>query len=101
MQSLLNRMVATVRYNYIPPEKGSRAIHGAAAMLGLQLAGDLPETAILVSGMRHKAEKKDLIEAFKVFGEIEEAAVAPNFRGFGKYFSCFFFFFGNFYGANY
>ena len=84
MQGLLNRMVATVRYNYIPPEKGSRAIHGAAAMLGLQLAGDLPETAILVSGMRHKAEKKDLIEAFKVFGEIEDAAVAPNFRGFGK-----------------
>lgn len=83
MQGLLNRMVATVRYNYIPPEKGSRAIHGAAAMLGLQLAGDLPETAILVSGMRHKAEKKDLIEAFKVFGEIEDAAVAPNFRGFG------------------
>jgi hypothetical protein len=31
-------------------------------------------------GMQHdKAEKKDLIEAFKVFGEIEDAAVAPNF----------------------
>jgi hypothetical protein len=92
MQGLLNRMVATVRYNYIPPEKGSRAIHGAAAMLGLQLAGDLPETAILVSGMRHKAEKKDLIEAFKVFGEIEDAAVAPNFRGFGKFLSFFIYF---------
>jgi hypothetical protein len=52
-------------------------------MLGLQLAGDLPETAILVSGMQHKAEKKDLIEAFKVFGEIEDAAVVPYFRGFG------------------
>jgi len=84
MQDLLNRMVATVRYNIIAPEKGSRAIHGAAAMLGLQLAGDLPETAILVSGMRHKAQKKDVIEAFKEFGEIEDAAVAPNSKGFGK-----------------
>jgi len=83
MQDILNRMVATVRHNVIAPERGSTAIHGAAAMLGLQLAGELPETAILVSGMRHKVQKEDLYAAFSEFGEIEGCAVAPNAKGFG------------------
>jgi len=83
MQDILNRMVATVRHNVIAPERGSTAIHGAAAMLGLQLAGELPETAILVSGMRHKVQKEDLYAAFSEFGEIEGCAAAPNAKGFG------------------
>ena len=85
MQDILNRMVATVRHNVIAPERGSTAIHGAAAMLGLQLAGELPETAILVSGMRHKVQKEDLYAAFSEFGEIEGCAVAPNAKGFGEF----------------
>jgi hypothetical protein len=85
MQDILNRMVATVRHNVIGPERGSRAIHGAAAMLGLQLAGELPETAILVSGMRHRVQQRDLYAAFAEFGEIEGCAVAPNSKGFGKF----------------
>jgi len=83
MQDTLNKMVASVRYNVIAPEMASRAIHGSAAMLELPLAADFPQTALIVTGMRKKVIKEDLCLAFREFGEIEGAAVAPNARGFG------------------
>mmetsp|Transcript_24078 Transcript_24078/g.32013 ORF Transcript_24078/g.32013 Transcript_24078/m.32013 type:complete len:1012 (+) Transcript_24078:2-3037(+) len=83
MQETLNRMVASVRYGIIQPEDASRTIHGCAAMLGLQLAEDIPETALIVTGMRKMVKRADMIGSFKEFGEIEDAAVSPNARGFG------------------
>jgi len=83
MQQKLNKMVATVRQGAIEPQDASRTIHGSAAMLGLELAEVFPEKALLVTGMRKKVSKKDVSEAFKVFGEIESVAVTPNERGFG------------------
>lgn len=83
IQETLNKMVASVRHGFIAPEQASRTIHGCAAMLSLQLAEDIPETALIVTGLRKKAERKHLIAAFKEFGEIEDAAVSPNERGFG------------------
>jgi len=84
MQETLNRMVASVRYGIIQPEDASRTIHGCAAMLGLQLAEDIPETALIVTGMRKMVKRADMIGSFKEFGEIEDAAVSPNARGFGE-----------------
>jgi len=83
MQETLNRMVASVRYGIIQPEDASRTIHGCAAMLGLQLAEDIPETALIVTGMRKMVQRDDVINSFKDFGEIQDAAVSPNARGFG------------------
>lgn len=83
MQQQLNKMVATVRQGAIEPQDASRAIHGCAAMLGLQLAEAFPENALLVTGMRMTVRTKDVSDAFKVFGEIENVAVTPNERGFG------------------
>jgi len=83
MQQMLNKMVATVHQGVIEPQDASRTIHGSAAMLGLELAEAIPEKALLVTGMRKKVSKKDVSEAFKVFGEIESVAVTPNERGFG------------------
>jgi hypothetical protein len=52
-------------------------------MLGLTLAHDLSQNSVIVTGMR-KTEKKDMLHAaFRPFGEIEGAAVAPGERGFG------------------
>jgi hypothetical protein len=85
MQETLNKMVSSVRHGIIAPEEASRTIHGCAAMLGLQLAEDIPETTLIVTGMRKMVERGDVIEAFLEFGEIENAAVAPNARGFGKF----------------
>ena len=84
MQETLNKMVASVRHGFIAPEEASRTIHGSAAMLGLQLAENIPETSLIVTGMRKMVTRKEMIEAFREFGEIEDAAVSPNARGFGK-----------------
>ncbi len=85
MQEGLNDMVSKVRRGILAPEDGSRIVHGSAAMLGLQLAESLPETTLIVSGMRKIVSKKDMIDAFSEFGELESAAVSSNSRGFGEY----------------
>ena len=83
MQELLNKMTASVRYGIVGPDDASRTIHECAGLLGLQLAAEIPETTIVISGMRKKATEDDIRKAFKVFGDVAIAAVAPNERGFG------------------
>jgi len=83
MQDTLNEMVFKVRRGAISPEHASRTIHGCGAMLGLQLEENLPGTTLIVTGIRKKAKKEDVVEAFKEFGDIENAAMATNSRGFG------------------
>ena len=58
MQETLNKMVASVRHGIISPEDASRTIHECAAMLRLELAEKIPETALIITGMR-KAVKAD------------------------------------------
>ena len=98
MQDTLNKMVASVRHGVLGPEEASRAIHECAALLGLQLATEIPVTTLIVSGMRKTVTATDMIDVFSEFGEIQEAAVASNQRGFGMFwhlipsptlFSCF------------
>jgi hypothetical protein len=84
MQDILGKMVTSVRRELLAPDDASRTIHECAALLGLQLSSDIPETTLIVSGMRQRALRRDLLEAFEKFGEIEDAAVSSNSRGFGK-----------------
>ena len=83
MQKTLNEMVLKVRRGIVSPEDASRTIHGSAAMLGLQLAENIPETTLIVTGMRKQVTKEHVCAAFKEFGEIESAAVSSKARGFG------------------
>lgn len=83
MQETLNKMVASVRHGIISPEDASRTIHECAAMLRLELAEKIPETALIITGMRKAVKADEVVDAFKEFGEIEDAAVSPNARGFG------------------
>ena len=83
MQETLNRMVSSVRHGVVPPNVASRTIHECAATLGLELAESIPETTIIVTGMRMGVRRRDVVAAFKEFGEIDDAAVSPNARGFG------------------
>jgi len=83
MQHTLNMMVASVRHGLIDPDVSSRTIHGCAAILGLELAEQIDETTLIVTGMRKTARTDDMLQAFQEFGEIENAAVAPADRGFG------------------
>lgn len=83
MQDSMNKMVASVRHGVIEPAQASHIIHECAAMLGLELATEIPETTLIVTGMRKTVTKTDVIVAFRDFGEIEDAAVSSNARGFG------------------
>ncbi|GKY95121.1 hypothetical protein MPSEU_000476000 [Mayamaea pseudoterrestris] len=83
MQDMLNKMVASVRYGVIEAEDASRTIHESAALLGLQVANDLPMTTVIISGMRKAVEASEIINALSEFGDIEKAAVASGKRGFG------------------
>lgn len=86
MQDTLNKMVSSVRQGVLGPDDASRTIHECAALLGLQLATDIPVTTLIVTGMRKTVSAQDMIDAFGEFGQISEAAVAPNKRDFGKSF---------------
>eukprot|EP00980_Cylindrotheca_fusiformis_P006841 scaffold1429_cov110-Cylindrotheca_fusiformis.AAC.13 len=83
MQETLNKMVGSVRHGHLGPEDASRTIHECAALLGLQLASEIPVTTLIVTGMRKTVSARDMRDAFGEFGQISEAAVAPNKRDFG------------------
>jgi RNA recognition motif-containing protein len=83
MQETMNKMVASVRHGVMKPDEASRTIHECAAMLGLELASDIPENTVIVTGMRKNVTKSDLEVAFREFGDIDEAAVASMGRGLG------------------
>ena len=83
MQEILNRMVRSVRFGVLNAGDGSRTIHESAALLGLQLAEDLPMTTVIISGMRKTTTADDMKKALKEFGDIDVAAVASGRRGFG------------------
>ena len=84
MQEMLNKMVSSVRHGVLGPDDASRAIHECAALLELQLASDLPVNTVIISGMRKTVTAANVMEAFREFGEIDDAAVASNQRGIGK-----------------
>ena len=83
MQEALNKMVTSVRHGVLGPEEASRSIHECAALLGLQLATEIPVTTLIITGMRKTVTADDMLNAFAEFGEVSEAAVASNQRGFG------------------
>jgi len=91
LQGTLNRLVTDVRYKVITPETASRTVHECAALLELKLKRELPETSILVSGMRKTCKKEDLVKVFMRLkvgdiklkeSDIEDAEVITE-RGFG------------------
>jgi len=86
-QDVLNRIVVTTMLGMINPLQGAQLIHGCAAILGLDLMRNLPGTTLVIAGMRKTNDLAQghnfIVKAFKPFGKIEEAAIAPNNRGFG------------------
>lgn len=83
MQEILNKMVTSVRYGVMGAKDASRTIHESAAILGLQLAEELPMTTVIISGMRKTTNKKHMMDALGEFGDIDSAAMASGMRGFG------------------
>lgn len=86
---LLKRLVVTVMLRIIPPYQGANIVHSCATILGLVLLKKPSDTTLVILGMRKTNTFKQgynfIVKAFMRFGEIEEAAIAPNNHGFGKY----------------
>jgi len=83
MQEILNRMVSSVRFGVVMAEDASRTVHESAALMGLQLANELPMSTVIISGMRKKADATHMMAVLKEFGDIDVAAVASKQKGFG------------------
>lgn len=83
MQNILNRMVSSVRFGVVMAEDASRTIHESAALMGLELANELPMSTVIISGMRKTADASHMISVLKEFGDIDVAAVASKQKGFG------------------
>ena len=84
---LLKRIVITVMLRVIPPLQGANIVHSCATILGLILLTKPPDTILVIHGMRKTNTLKQgynfIVKAFKRFGEIKEAAIAPRNHGFG------------------
>ena len=72
----------------ISPLQAANLVYGCANILGMDLLQELPQRTLIITGMRKTNDLKRghdfIIRAFKPFGKIEEAAIAPSNRGFGK-----------------
>jgi len=93
-QDILNRLVITVMFSMISPLQGAQLAHACATILGLDLYKDLLGTTLVITGMRKTNDLAQghnfIVKAFKTFGSIEDAAIAPNNRGFGEFLSLLF-----------
>jgi len=83
LQEITLKMVSYVQQEILDPDSASHIVHGCTALLGMELAKELPETTIIVTGMVKTCSKDDLVDVFKKLGGIQDAAVADNARGFG------------------
>lgn len=84
-QDLLNRIVSLVFYASFPPLQASQIVHECATIIGLPLEQPLPQTTIIIQGMLKTNDlatgQKCITRAFKPFGVIQAAAIAPNNHG--------------------
>ena len=86
-EDMMNRIVFIVHHGLIRPHDGARILHSCASIMGLSLLKDLPNTTVVIQGLIKSNELSKahdlLVKAFEEFGDIVDAAIAPNNRGFG------------------
>lgn len=82
LQTQINKMVACVRHNLISPVAASQAIHSVAAVLDMELAVPLPRNTIVLFSLNKYVTREHVVNALKIYGKIEGAAVASGNKGF-------------------
>ena len=86
-QDILNKLVISVVYGLASPQQGAHLAHACATILGLDMLTEFPATTLVISGMRktNSLERGHnfILKAFRPFGKVEEAEIAPGNRGFG------------------
>ena len=85
---MLNKIVLIVHHGLLTPHDGARILHGCASIVGLSLLKELPNNTVVIQGLIPTDELAHghhlLVSAFEQFGEIVDASIAPQNRGFGK-----------------
>ena len=83
----MNGIVITVMYGLMHPLEAAQLAHGVATVIGIPLLKELSKKTLVITGMRKTTDvdrgQNDILAAFERFGPIEQAAIAPNNRGFG------------------
>ncbi|KAL9182880.1 hypothetical protein ACHAXT_004159 [Thalassiosira profunda] len=86
-EDLLNKVVFIVHHGLIRPNDGARILHGCACIVGMPLLKEPPNTTIAIYGLVSTNDVAQghhiLVETFAPFGDIVDASVAPQYRGFG------------------
>ena len=84
---MLNKIVFIVHRGLIRPNDGARILHACATIVGLPLLKELPNTTVTIQGLIKSNDLAHghhlLVEAFSPFGDIVDASIAPENRGFG------------------
>lgn len=84
---MLNKVVFIVHHGLVRPHDGARILHGCASLTGLSLIKELPNTTVAIQGLLKTNDLAQghnmLVETFAPFGDIIDASIAPQNRGFG------------------
>mmetsp|Transcript_5745 Transcript_5745/g.13075 ORF Transcript_5745/g.13075 Transcript_5745/m.13075 type:complete len:695 (-) Transcript_5745:199-2283(-) len=86
-EDMLNKIGIIVHHGLIRPHDGARILHGCASVVGLPLIKKCENTTVAVHGLLKTNDlargQHLLVEAFAPFGDIVDASIAPQNRGFG------------------
>jgi hypothetical protein len=86
-EDVLNKVVLLVHHGLLEPHDCTRILHGCASIVGLTLLKELPNTTVAVQGLLKTNNLVQghhlLVTTFEQFGEILDASIAPQNRGFG------------------
>ncbi len=88
-EDMINKIVLIVHHGLLTPHDGARILHGCASIVGLTLLKELPNTTVVIQGLMSTNEVAHghhlLVSAFEQFGEIVDASICPQNRGFGQW----------------
>lgn len=86
-EDVMNKVVLLVHHGLLEPYDCARILHGCASIVGLTLLKELPNTTVAVQGLLKTNDLVQghhlLVTTFEQFGEIVDASIAPQNRGFG------------------
>ena len=86
---MLNRIVQIVHRGLIRPQDGARLIHGCASILDMRLLRELPNTIVVIRGLRKTNDLAQghhfLVKSLGMYGDIIDASISPKNKGFGEY----------------
>lgn len=86
-EDMLNKIGRIVHHGLIRPHDGARILHGCASIVNMPLINEYENTTVGVYGLVKTNDVARgnhlLVETFGPFGDIVDASIAPQNKGFG------------------